>query len=404
VSDILKHKVAKNILLLQGPVGYFFSDLYHHLKQCGAKKVIKINFNAGDDLFYKHKPVIHYNQPFHQLKEFYNHLLDTTPIDAVYLFGDCRFIHRIAIDIFKNRNIHYYVFEEGYIRPNYITIEQGGVNGNSALKLASIGKIPDTHDIHQTALPHIRHQKAPMGYGSFRKMVFFGFIYFSICRIMRYRYPFYIHHKSVSPFEIVIWLWSFVRKYCYTIPDYKKQQFILNHHSNNYYFVPLQVYNDAQIFNHSQFHDVTDFIETVMVSFAKNTAINTLLVFKHHPLDRGHRHYGRFIKNRAKQLGIKKRVHYVHEVSLPKMLRSAKGVITINSTVGLSALYHETPVKVLGNAFYDIGGLTYQGSLDRFWSHPGKVIHACFLKYKNYIISKSQIKGSFYSKIFNNKL
>ena len=53
MSDILKHKVAKNILLLQGPVGYFFSDLYQHLKQNGAKKVIKINFNAGDDLFYK---------------------------------------------------------------------------------------------------------------------------------------------------------------------------------------------------------------------------------------------------------------------------------------------------------------------------------------------------------------
>ncbi len=402
MSTILNHKIAKNILLLQGPVGYFFSDLYKHLKQSGAKKVIKINFNAGDDFFYKHKPTIHYNQPFHTLETFYNDLLDKEQIDTVYLFGDCRFIHRVAIDIFKKRNIPYYVFEEGYIRPNYITMEQGGVNGYSALKVASVGKIPDIPDSGDKKQHDISQKQAPMGYGSFRKMVFWGFIYFSLCRLMQYKYPFYIHHKSVSPFEILIWIRSFIRKYCYKIPDYKTEKHILTHYTQRYFFVPLQVYNDAQIFNHSPFHDVTDFIETVLKSFAQYAPADTYLVFKHHPLDRGHRHYGRFIKNRSKKLGIKKNVYYVHEVSLPKMLRAAKGVVTINSTVGLSSLYHQTPVKVLGNAFYDIGGLTYQGSLDRFWSFPGKVIYGNFLKYKKYIIIKSQIIGSFYSKIFNN--
>ncbi|MFT6072863.1 MAG: capsule polysaccharide modification protein KpsS, partial [Alphaproteobacteria bacterium] len=44
ISDILRHKIADNILLLQGPVGYFFSDLHGHLKQYGAKNIIKINF------------------------------------------------------------------------------------------------------------------------------------------------------------------------------------------------------------------------------------------------------------------------------------------------------------------------------------------------------------------------
>lgn len=402
MSDILKHKIAKNILLLQGPVGYFFSDLYKYLKKCGSENVIKVNFNAGDDFFYSQKPIIRYAKPFHLLEEFYNSLLDNNPIDAVYLFGDCRFIHRIAIDIFKKRNIPYYVFEEGYIRPHYITIEEGGVNGNSSLKLASIGKVPEIYCSSEREEKYIAQKKAPIGYGSFRKMVFFGFIYFCMCRILQYKYPFYIHHKSVSPLEILVWIKSFIRKYCYKIPDYIKQRYILNNHSKLYFFAPLQVYNDAQVFNHSPFHDITDFIETVLNSFANNAPSETYLVFKHHPLDRGHRHYGRFIKKRSKRLGIKKRVYYVHEVSLPKMLKFAKGVVTINSTVGLSSLYHQTPVKVLGNAFYDIGGLTYQGSLDRFWSHPGKVIYSNFLKYKKYIIIKTQVFGSFYGKIFNN--
>jgi capsule polysaccharide modification protein KpsS len=38
--------------------------------------------------------------------------------------------------------------------------------------------------------------------------------------------------------------------------------------------------------------------------------------------------------------------------------------------------------------------------LERFWLTPGKVAKGYFLKYKSYIINKSQIKGSFYNKIF----
>jgi capsular polysaccharide export protein len=231
-------------------------------------------------------------------------------------------------------------------------------------------------------------------------MVLWGFIYFCICRIKQYQYPFYIHHKSVSPFEIILWLRSFIRKYCYKFKDFKMQNYILKNFSKQYFFVPLQVYNDAQIFNHSTFHDVTDFIETILVSFADYAPSDIYLVIKHHPLDRGHRHYGKFIKKRCKQLNIKKRVFYVHEISLSKILYHAKGIVTINSTVGLSALYHQTPVKTLGNAFYDTGGLTYQGTLERFWVQPGKVIKNNFLKYKKYIISKSQILGSFYFNIF----
>ncbi|MFT6213332.1 MAG: capsular polysaccharide export protein [Alphaproteobacteria bacterium] len=405
ISDILRHKIADNILLLQGPVGYFFSDLHGHLKQYGAKNIIKINFNAGDDFYYKHQPTIKYNKPFHQLEAFYTQIIKSRNIDAVYLFGDCRFIHHIAINVFKKHHIPYYVFEEGYIRPNYITMEQGGVNGNSSLKITSIGKVPDFEcHKYQAILGRNPSKNAPMGYGSFRKMVLWGFIYFCMCRLKRYQYPFYIHHKSVSPFEIALWILSFMRKYCYRIPDFKKQNFILSNLSKRYFVVPLQVYNDAQIFNHSPFHDVTDFIETVLESFANHAPKGIYLVIKHHPLDRGHRHYKQFIKNRSKQLGIKKRVIYVHEVSLPKILRHAKGVITINSTVGLSALHHQTPVKVLGNAFYDTGGLTYQGSLARFWKQPGKVIESNFVKYRKYIIIKSQILGSFYSKIFNIKV
>ena len=39
-----------------------------------------------------------------------------------------------------------------------------------------------------------------------------------------------------------------------------------------------------------------------------------------------------------------------------ELLRNAAGVVTINSTIGITALYHGVPVKVLGNAVFDVPG------------------------------------------------
>jgi capsular polysaccharide export protein len=46
---------------------------------------------------------------------------------------------------------------------------------------------------------------------------------------------------------------------------------------------------------------------------------------------------------------------------MPELLTHAKAVVTINSTAGISALMHNKPLKVMGNALYDIKGMTYQG-------------------------------------------
>lgn len=48
---------GRNVLLLQGPVGPFFSRLAHDLELAGAS-VHKVNFNAGDSLFYGGVPFL----------------------------------------------------------------------------------------------------------------------------------------------------------------------------------------------------------------------------------------------------------------------------------------------------------------------------------------------------------
>jgi capsular polysaccharide export protein len=78
-----------------------------------------------------------------------------------------------------------------------------------------------------------------------------------------------------------------------------------------------------------------------------------------------------------------------------------RGVVVVNSTVGLSALHHGAPTKVCGNALYDIPGLTFQGTLDQFWSDaPGaKPDRQLYVRFRDHLISKTQINGSFYKPI-----
>ena len=128
-----KHDISKNVLLLQGPVGTFFDKLRTALRQQGAENIVKVNYNLADAFFYKTGIIEEFNQPMHHLPVFYKDLIQKYNIQSVYLFGDCRPIHKMAIEVFKAFNIDVYVFEEGYIRPRYITLEKGGVNGYSSM-------------------------------------------------------------------------------------------------------------------------------------------------------------------------------------------------------------------------------------------------------------------------------
>ena len=92
---------------------------------------------------------------------------------------------------------------------------------------------------------------------------------------------------------------------------------------------------------------------------------------------------------------------YIHDQHLPSLLKAARGVVVVNSTVGLSALGHGAPVKVCGAALYDMPGLTYQGKLRSFWhlAHTAAPEPDLVLRFKQALVSRTQLNGSFYRKI-----
>ncbi len=162
--------------------------------------------------------------------------------------------------------------------------------------------------------------------------------------------------------------------------------------------MPLQVHNDSQVLHHADTGGVAGFIASTIASFARHAPPDCLLVIKHHPMDRGYRDYRALVASEAGRHGCAERVLCLHDQPTLLLLQHCRGVITINSTVGLSALGAGRATKTMGKAFYDIPGLTYQGPLHRFWHEApqARPDRALWLTLERTIMAEALLNGSFY--------
>lgn len=385
----LEHFRAKSILMLQGPVGPFFKNLSDDLVRHGAT-VQKVNFNGGDRHFYPGG--IDYRGTLDTWPDFLKTLFEQHTYDFVFLFGDCRKYHRAvhsAVSGYPEVTIG--VFEEGYVRPDYITFEAFGVNGFS--------RIPKERSFYMSLSEAEVSIKPTIPVGNtFWYAAWAAIVYYGFGALYGWRFPHYKHHRPFNIWEAFYWLRSFWRKGTYRRAERHVEPFLLNEAKKSYFLVPLQIATDAQIVEHSTYEGIKPFIDEVIRSFADHAPEGTLLVIKHHPLDRGYRNYKRHIDAVAKPLGVASRVYYIHDQHLPALLEQSLGVVVINSTVGLSAIYHNAPVKVCGTAVYDFEGLTFQGSLDAFWSAAEhcRVDEELYRRFIGYVVNEKEINGNFY--------
>ncbi len=381
---------GKRVLLLQGPVGPFFRRLAHDLTQIGAQ-VFKVNFNGGDWLFYPADAFNYRGRP-EDWPAYFEKLLDQLHVDMVMLLGDCRPIHNVVHGIVHRRGLGIGVFEEGYIRPHYITLEQLGVNDNSLL--------PRSPLVYFNNPPPAIELPQALG-NTFYHAAWWSILYYLAAGLLQPFFRHYRHHRPLNWLEALPWLRSFWRKGYYALKEWSTMKWLTGQFAGRYFLVPLQVHNDAQIQNHSDFETVQDFIGEVMRSFASHAPHGRILVIKHHPMDRGYSDYSVFIAQQAKLLGLERRCFYIHDQHLPTLLDHVCGVVVVNSTVGLSAIMHGAPVKVCGRALYDMNGLTFPRPLDRFWREAQQVKpDPKLLKhFHNYLVVHSQVNGSFYKRL-----
>lgn len=388
---ILQDLSHKKILLLQGPLGFFFQNLAKDLSAVGAQ-VYKINFNGGDALFYKNG--MSFRGDLSELPEFIQSIVMQFKIDTIMLFGDCRPIHLASRKALRQLKLDWYVFEEGYLRPNHITCEKNGVNGFSDLPFKASNYIKNhTAEIVDEAVIEVGR--------SFWYAAVLAMMYYISAWLMQRKYKHYQHHRPLTILEAWPWIKSAYRKYKYQWLERDIEQFLIQQQSKQYFLVPLQTHNDAQIHYHSSYASVESFIQTTMVSFATHASKETLLVLKQHPFDRGYKDYSKQIKRLAIELNLLQRVYFVHDQYLPALIENARGVVVINSTVGLSAVESMIPVKVCGKAVYDLPEITMQCTLDEFWHQSllWQVNGEMVRKYLYFLQQTTQFNGNFYKKI-----
>lgn len=381
--------LSERVLLLQGPMGNFFTHFSMWLKKNGIE-CYKVNFNGGDEFFSRHfENSFDYIGSYADFSPWIEHFLLTQEIDAIVCFGDCRKYHQIAKKVAYKNKIKFFAFEEGYIRPNYITFEQDGVNFFSNFLTHLKSKKKPKIKLKQKVIADVQ--------SNYKLMVWSAVLYYFFMTIYAYKYKYYTHHRQMSVWqEIFYWILSGLRSIKNKYTEVKSFESFIEVHKKEYFVFALQVHNDFQIRTHSQLKCMKKYIQVVIEDFAKHSDAKHHLVLKHHPMDRGYRNYASLIRKFSKQYGVEGRVHYFCDIHLPTLLKHSLGFVAVNSTTGLQALYHHIPVKVLGSAIYNLPKLTNQRPLCKFWKNPGKVDQVYFNSIREKLIDYSQLNGSFY--------
>ncbi len=383
---------SRRALLLQGPAGPFFRHFASELKDAGTR-VIKVNFHGGDEYFYP-EDAIAYRGSSDEWSDTVNDLLGREDIDSLFLFGDCRPIHKAAIARAQARGVAVWVFEEGYLRPDYITLERDGVNGYS--------RLPRQADFYLEAAADLPDMPRPMATGqTFARHAYFAARNAIACTRAQGQFPNYRHHRPLGPRKHTTgWVWGGMKKLAYARLEAPVFDKCLGPWSGRYFLMPIQVHADYQILEHSSFASVEESLEQVVASFAAHAPSDMRLLLKHHPMDRGYRDYGAFLRRLRHRFMLGERLVSIHDLHLPTLLKHARGLVTVNSTVGLSALHHQVPVKVLGNAIYDFAAMTDQQPLDTFWYQPKAPDADVYRAFSHYLRWTNQHNGSFYRRLF----
>jgi capsular polysaccharide export protein len=375
-------KGARAFLFLQGPPGPLFPRLAEQMRQKRIP-VHRINLNGGDRLDWP-DGAVDFRGRFSEWPVFLDNFLREKGITDLLLFGDCRPYHLCAHGIAAARGLRTHVLEEGYIRPDWMTLEPEGVNARSTLSR-------DKNWFRAEARRLPAEPELPPITASFRRRARDSYWYYHHVLLGRLRYPHFRSHRC-SPIlkEGFGWLWRFTREdnRARSAAEVLRQ---LEHQS--LFLLPLQLSGDYQIRSHSPFPDMQSAAAYAIESFAGNAPPDVHLLLKAHPLDCSFFNWPGFVRKQATRLGLEGRLHFIDGGDLESMVRSARGLICVNSTSATLALANGTPVCTLGEAIYDLEGLTHQGHLDSFWSNPMPPEPGLFEAFRRVLLDRCLVRG-----------
>ena len=378
----------RSFLLLQGPISSCFDRLGRALIARGHR-VHRINLHFGDQLFWR-LPATHFRGRFAEWRDFVAGMLEEHQITDLVVHGDRRPYHIVAAEEARARGIAVIVTDLGYVRPDWITLEYDG--------MTTYSRFPrDPAAIRALAAKFPEPELGPRFHTPFWLIAALDVAYNLGLVFGRPFYPHYRYHSISHPFaEYAGWLWSRAKGW-FTARAIAAEKFRLQAMPGSYFLVPLQLATDFQIRAHSPFRELREAVHEIIASFAASGS-RKKLVFVVHPLDNGLIGWSRLIARLAGDFGVADEVRALNGGTPDELLRNAAGVVTINSTIGVTALRHGVPVKALGNAVFDVAGLTCQSPLDAFWHDPQPPDPGLMAAFLRALIGTTQVKGGYYER------
>ena len=387
------------VLLLQGPVGPFFSTLAKALTTAGYD-TLKVNFNGGDWLFSHGRGALNFCGTTDAWADWLKAFIKRDAPLVIVLFGDCRPYHRMAVDVARQLGVPVLCFEEGYARPHFISCEWGGNNARSPLRVDT----PPASDV-ETPLEPTELIRGNL----FRSMAIEGVAYYVVKALGA---PFFFgneHHRNRAiSSEVILWTRNFYRKLRYYPRNNNLTVDLIENLEGRYFVVALQVHDDQQLLSHGRGWTMERLITETIRSFARRADPAHQLVFKIHPMDRGHKSYRPFVKQLALLCKCEERVQVLDDGSIGLLIRHSLGLVTVNSTSGLLALNHGKPLLALGDTFYGAEGLANlpkndalsAAAIDDFWQNPIAPQKERVQQFVRHMYRQSLINGSFYLRTY----
>lgn len=373
---------GRRFLIVTAPFGPFAGRLADSIRARGGA-VVRMVFNVGDQLSWRRSGA----QPFRGGPGAWpGRLAEQVPdFTDLIIFGEGGPYNAAVIALPEPRPVRVWILENGYLRPDWITLEQDGVNAHT--------RLPRTRAGYDEPVPAAPPSRSPG-------------------RILPYHvFNISLHHLVQVPGRILFPRYA----PAYTAPAWLQCAGHIARYfrdlaaspracdadrlaaRGSYFLVCLQREGDTQLLRYSRLADNTAFMAEVMTSFARSAPAETRLVIKNHPLDPGLLDLRRVSRSLAVERGLAGRIDFIDGGNLSALCRASRGLVVNNSSAALSALGFGTPVRVLGEAFFDFAGLTDQQALEEFWSTPQRPDPHLFQRFRATVIARTQINGSFHA-------
>lgn len=379
----------RKLLLLQQHPSTFAKALADALARRGAE-VVRVTVSLGDWLSWAPRPARAYRGRLGGFSHYVRQLILEEHVTALVVCGDRCPYNRIGIAVMRDLGRDVFVYENGYLRPDWITLERFGMVGFShfpndparirALAAAGLPRVDE-----RLRYPHRFFTEAWIDVLHTLSQTF--------CPVF---YPFYDSGRIDHPLADYLHHLAKLLGGALAPPPERALAHIVDRHPRGWFVVPLQVQGDYQIRDSGRYASIGDFIREVVASFARHAPEEVGLVFREHPLDSRIRDWGRSVRTAAAAAGVSERVFMTAGGPLAPQLDGAAGVVTINSSAGLEALSRGLAVKTMGAAIYDVAGLTFQGRLDDFWRAPTAPDPSLLEDFLRLLAASIQVKGDFY--------